>query len=294
MLNSIHFLLTYACNFECDHCFLFSGPAAKGTFGIASLRTALMDAAEVGTIESVFFEGGEPTLYFPLLAEGIRAARSLGFKTGIVTNAYWATSKEDAAVWLRALKGAGLDSLTMSDDSLHYGESAGAHEAWVKEAAEESGMAVDVICKQRPGVTADLEHVEITGGIRFRGRAAVKLVSGLPTRPWEELTRCPFETLDDPQRVHADCYGNLQLCQGLSMGNCVDLPMAQVISEYDPHAHPIVGPLLAGGPAELARRFRVPHAPGYVDECQLCYEARRALREQFPKLLAPPQVYGLP
>ncbi len=27
MVNSVHFLLTYACNFECDHCFLFSGPA---------------------------------------------------------------------------------------------------------------------------------------------------------------------------------------------------------------------------------------------------------------------------
>ena len=91
MLTSIHFLLTYACNFECDHCFLFSGPGAGGTFGVVQLRTALEEAAQVGTIDSVFFEGGEPMLYFPVLVEALRTAKRLGFTTGIVTNGYWAT-----------------------------------------------------------------------------------------------------------------------------------------------------------------------------------------------------------
>ena len=294
MVNSVHFLLTYACNFECDHCFLFSGPGAGGTFDITSLRTALRGAAQVGSVDSVFFEGGEPLLYFPLLVEGIRTARALGLKTGIVTNGYWATSKEDAVVWLEALKAAGLDSLTMSDDDFHYGESAGRRAEWVAQASKETELPVDVICKHRPEVHAGTgDHPEISGGVKFRGRAVRTLTAGLPTRPWEELTRCPHEPLGDPQRVHADCFGHLHLCQGLSMGNYRERSMRTVMLEYDPARHPIVGPLLAGGPAEVVRRMNVPHAPRYVDECHLCYETRLALRERFPALLAPPQVYGL-
>ena len=294
MVNSVHFLLTYACNFQCDHCFLFSGPDAGGTFDVVSLRAALRDAAEVGTVDTVFFEGGEPLLYFPLLAEGIRVARKLGLKTGIVTNAYWATSKEDALVWLTALRAAGLDSLTMSDDGFHYGDSAGRRAPWALQAGKEAGLAVDVICKERPEVHDGAgDHPEISGGVKFRGRAVQMLTAGLPTRSWDELTRCPHEPLKDPQRVHADCFGNLHLCQGLSMGNYRERSMRSVMRDYDPARHPIVGPLLAGGPAELVRRSSVPHAPRYVDECHLCYETRLALRDRYPALLAPPQVYGL-
>jgi hypothetical protein len=50
---------------------------------------------------------------------------------------------------------------------------------------------------------------------------------------------------------------------------------------------------VAGGPAELVRRYDLPHDDGYVDACHLCYSARAALRQRFPELLAPPNVYGL-
>ena len=30
MLTGIHFILTYTCNFECDHCFLYCSPKSKG------------------------------------------------------------------------------------------------------------------------------------------------------------------------------------------------------------------------------------------------------------------------
>ena len=49
----------------------------------------------------------------------------------------------------------------------------------------------------------------------------------------------------------------------------------------------------SGGPAELVRRYDLPHDDAYVDACHLCYEARAALRERFPESLGPPQVYGL-
>jgi hypothetical protein len=59
-----------------------------------------------------------------------------------------------------------------------------------------------------------------------------------------------------------------------------------------PDAHPVIGPLLAGGPAELARRYGLTPKEGYADACHLCYETRLALCERFPDVLTPDQMYG--
>ena len=144
-----------------------------------------------------------------------------------------------------------------------------------------------------------------SGPIMFKGRAAVKLVEGVARRPWQEFTECPHEALDDPGRVHVDYLGNLHLCQGVSMGNLFERPLAEVVATYDPQAHPIVGPLLAGGPVALVERYDPPHEEGYVDACHLCYVARQELRERSParslahqngeaaaRWLTPGQMYG--
>ena len=73
MLTGIHFLLTYTCNFECDHCFLYCSPRARGAFTLGQVKQVLDDAEKLGTVEWIYFEGGEPFLYFPLLVESIRS-----------------------------------------------------------------------------------------------------------------------------------------------------------------------------------------------------------------------------
>jgi hypothetical protein len=299
MLTSIHFLTTYACNFECEHCFLYCGPGARGTFTIAQIQAVLEEAKRLATIDSVFFEGGEPFLFYGLVLEGIERARRLGIKSGIVTNAYWATSVDDAELWLRPVKERGVATINVSDDSLHYGEPAGAHAQRVTEAAARVGMAAKIMCTDRPKIVhadpaaPEKSPARVGGGVMFRGRAVEKLAPGLPGRPWESLNRCPHENLATPGRVHADCYGHVHLCQGLSMGNQWRTPLSRLVREYRPEAHPIVGPLLAGGPAELVRRYNLPHQSQYVDECHLCFAARLALMARFPEYLGPPQVYGL-
>jgi hypothetical protein len=296
LLESIHFLLTYTCNFECDHCFLWCGPGAGGTFRIEQICAVLDQAVELGTIKGVCFEGGEPMLFYPLMLEGIREAKRRGLSGGIVTNAYWATSVEDAKLWLRPLLEVGVKSITMSDDSLHYGDARGSHKERVETAAKELGMSAGTICTERPSVQAggDGQGPKVAGGVMFRGRAAAKLTGELPRRGWETMGRCPHEKLDDPSRVHVDCYGNVHLCQGLVMGNLWQTPLKQMVAEYRPQAHEVVGPLLRGGPAELVRQYGLAHEAGYVDECHLCYEARRALLERCPEALGPRQVYGVP
>jgi len=70
-------------------------------------------------------------------------------------------------------------------------------------------------------------------------------------------------------------------------------PFSELVRSYDGACHPIAGPLLRGGPAQLAREHGVPHEEAYVDECHLCYRVRLALLDRFPEYLGPRQVYGL-
>lgn len=77
------------------------------------------------------------------------------------------------------------------------------------------------------------------------------------------------------------------------LGNVFDTPLAAIVAGYDADTHPIAGPLLAGGPAELARRHgREPHG-GWADACHLCYETRKVLRGRYPAILAPDEMYGV-
>jgi hypothetical protein len=127
----------------------------------------------------------------------------------------------------------------------------------------------------------------------FRGRAVEQLIAGLPRRHWEEFTECPHEELASPKRVHLDSYGNVHLCQGLSMGNAWKKPLSDMVKDYDAASHPICGPLVRGGPALLAKEYRVEHEDSYVDACHLCYVIRSKLLDRFPQYLTPKQVYGV-
>jgi len=299
MLTGIHFLLSYKCDLECDHCFVYSGPQAAGTFTLHQLKKIFNELDKIGTIEWVYFEGGEPFLFYPLMCEGIKIARDMGFKTGIVTNAYWATSQEDAELWLKPLRDLGLSDVSISDDAFHYEDKEASPAKHALTAAIKLGMPCGPICIDKPTAEegVDKERVKgkpvIRGGAMFRGRAVEKLIESLPRRPWQEFTECPYEDLRNPKRVHLDAYGNIHICQGLSMGNMWDTPLSEIVKHYDADSHPICEPLVNGGPARLVREYNVPHEDEYVDACHLCYLTRRALIDRFPQYLAPRAIYGL-
>ena len=298
MLNGIHFLLTYTCNFECDHCFLYCSPRSRGTFTIAQVTRVLDEARKIGSVEWIYFEGGEPLLFYPLLLESVRRAAAGGFKVGMVTNAYGALSGEDAALWLKPLAEAGLSDLSVSNDRYHYGEEAENPAAIALKTADRLGIGTVPICIETPVVTPAADGARkgqpvVGGGPMFRGRAVEKLADGLPRRPWQDMSECPREELEAPSRVHVDAYGHVQVCQGISIGNMWQTPLAALMTNYRPHVHPVCGPLLRGGPAELARAFNQTPESGYIDACHLCFLARKAAIDQYPEALTPKQVYGL-
>jgi hypothetical protein len=294
-LTGLHFLLTYQCTLECDHCFVWGSPRQSGVLTLPQIRSILRQAKDLGTVTSVYFEGGEPFLYYPTLLGAVREAAGMGFAVGVVSNGFWATSEEDAAAALEPFAGL-LSDLTVSSDLFHWGEAESQQEQVIHAAARTIGMPQRVISITQPEQDCAPTSGQIPegfSGVMFRGRAAQNLAPKAPTLPWDSFTTCPFEDLREPGRIHVDPFGWLHLCQGIVLGNVFETPLSEIVSAYDPDAHPIAAPLLAGGPAELVRRYNVPHAPSYADACHLCYSARQALRPTFPTILAPDQMYGV-
>ena len=297
MIRGLHIILTYTCPYACDHCFLFCSPERSGVFTLKQLSDLIKAARELRGIRSISFEGGEPFLYYGLLCEGIRQVTASGFETAVETNCYWATGVEDAKLWLRPLQQAGLHTLEPGDDSFHSDTPRETPGQIAAQAAQALGMTANKICIERPSLTVGEGRAGgkpvYAGGPKLRGRAVETLVEGLPTRPWRELGECKMENLRNPGRVHIDPFGNVLLCQGLSMGNYLDTSLAAVLSNYDPDQHPVCGPLVNGGPAALAETYRLPHADRYVDACHFCSDLCKSLADRFPKYITPRQTYGL-
>jgi len=295
MLKGIHFLLTYVCNYTCEHCFLYCSPNSKGTFTLAQIKEVLGEAKKIGSVEWIYFEGGEPFLYYPIMVEGVKLAKNMGFKVGVVTNSYWATSLEDAKIWLKPFSELGVDDLSISDDTFHYENEQENLSKIAKKASDELKLPAMTICIEEPTVKKEQEKGKpvISGGAMFKGRAVETLIEGLPKRRWNELNECPYEDLTGLGRIHVDPFGNAHICQGLSIGNFWEKPLSELIRDYKPEYHPICGPIIRGGPAQLVKEYEIEHENEYVDECHLCYLARLSLIEKFPKYLAPKQVYGL-
>jgi hypothetical protein len=296
-LTGLHLLLTYECNFECDHCFVWSSPRQTGTMTLDQIERILDQAEALGGIEWIYFEGGEPFLYYAVLLASARAAADRGFRVGIVSNAYWATTDKDALEWLRPLAGI-VQMLSISSDLYHGTEKLRPEAQHACAAAEKLGIPVGVISIGEPeacdAASAVGQLPEGESAVIYRGRAVEKLAPRAAKHPWSEFTTCPFEDLREPGRVHVDPLGNVHICQGLSLGNLFETPLAEICAAYDPDTYPVTSALLAGGPAELVRREELPHADAYADACHLCDEARRRLRDRYPGILTPDQMYGPP
>ncbi len=293
-LDGIHFLVTYRCTYTCDHCFVWSSPDVEGTMTIAQLRDTIDQAAATGQIGTVYFEGGEPTLAYPVVLEAAAHARERGLEWGLVSNCYWATSVEDARVWLRPFKELGISDLSLSSYAYFVEHADEARLQNAATAAHELGLPMMIL---EVGATARLDVPGLclgdVGEVMHKGRAAVELAPARATRPPETLVTCPYEDFAEPGRTHLGPDGELQICQGISAGNVWRDGLAAVIERYDPAAQPVVREILAGGPWALAQAHgHVPECELYADECHLCYEVRVALRERFPGVLTPAQCYG--
>jgi MoaA/NifB/PqqE/SkfB family radical SAM enzyme len=294
-LSGLHILLTYQCTSECDHCFVWGSPQQSGAMTLEQIHEILRQAQELPSCEWIYFEGGEPFLFYAVLVNSVQVAARAGFKVGIVSNGYWATGKPDAVECLRPFQGM-VQDLSISSDLFHGSEAVTSEARYAFEAAEDLEIPCELMSVDEPGVAnpvLDKPGLPICqASVKFRGRAASKLADRVEFSSWREFDECPQENLRDPGRVHVDAYGTVHICQGLSIGNLFQTPLEEICRDYNPDEHPVIRHLVNGGPAELFRTHLQNRNASYADACHLCYETRKTLMNRFPDALTPPDVYG--
>jgi hypothetical protein len=296
MLKGVHFLLSYKCDLECDHCFVFGKPSGKSAFSIEQVKQVLEEALKLGTVTYVSVEGGEPFLHYPIMVRTVQEAVRRGFHVEVLTNCYWATCEENAEEWLAPLYLAENVQLTLSGD-LYHGDSWETNEVKnATRAATKLGLKVGIIAIKNPTQTASVKEIEGAKvdlcELMYKGRAAVKLTEKAIKKPWKEFTKCPYENLASPERVHVDPLGHVHVCQGISIGNAWQKPFSRIITEYRPDENAVLEALIRGGPVALVEKFGLPHDEFYADACHLCYLTRCMLRGKQQCTLAPDEMYG--
>ncbi len=293
-LTGLHLLLTYQCTLQCDHCFVFGGPWQEGTMSLDVIENILQQGKKLGTVNTIYFEGGEPFLYYPTLLRGVEMAYEMGYNVGLVSNGFWGISEEDAFRALSPMQGK-VSMLSLSCDQYHWDNRFEEYIANIEKVAEELGINTGVITIAQPeAADAPKSSGTIPTGesqVMFRGRAAVELTDNVNLFPWDKFDSCPHEDFIDPGRIHIDPLGYLHICQGITIGNLLEKPLDQIWADYDAHTHPITSPMLKGGPSELARKYGAEHAEEYADACHLCFKVRESLRDKFPVELGPDQMY---
>jgi MoaA/NifB/PqqE/SkfB family radical SAM enzyme len=212
---------------------------------IANVRNIVKQAQELGTINSFYFEGGEPFLCYPVLVKGVEWAVEAGFQVGIVSNAFWATDVETAIEWLEPFAGL-LSDLSVSNDVYHWDKHYSHLVKHAISAAEILNIPIGTIAVAQPeDAHADPALGQLPAGmskVMYRGRAAANLADRATKQPGDAFTTCPYENLRDPGRVHVDPFGYLHLCQGIVMGNMFETPLREIVTTFEPDTHPIVGP----------------------------------------------------
>ena len=113
------FFISYQCNFTCEHCSISSSPNAKVAMSDELLVSIFEQIKKIPSFKVVVFTGGETTLEKEKLIKGLNFARENGLSSRVVTNAWWATTKDDADKFVKELVLAGLNEINTSFDDYH-------------------------------------------------------------------------------------------------------------------------------------------------------------------------------
>ena len=88
-LKALAFLLTDRCNASCGMCCFSCSPRNRALLDVSMVKDYIRQAAELGTVKSVSFSGGEAMLYYDQLRECVAFAKAHGLRSTLVSNGFW-------------------------------------------------------------------------------------------------------------------------------------------------------------------------------------------------------------
>jgi hypothetical protein len=116
--KTLSLMPTYRCTASCQQCGTLSSPRDDTWLSRDAIMRAIDQAATAG-YGLVVFTGGEATLAEEVVIEGVARSRSLGMRTRLVTNAWWAVDGAATTAALRKYQDAGLQELNVSTGDQH-------------------------------------------------------------------------------------------------------------------------------------------------------------------------------
>ncbi|MCP4116217.1 MAG: radical SAM protein [Desulfobacteraceae bacterium] len=117
-MRTIAFGYSTRCNLRCGHCVAKGEIPETSTMDLGRAREIIHEMAEAG-VKGISFTAGEPLIFFNEINELVRLCRDLGIYTRIVTNSFWAATREKADQVVTALQKSGLCQLRLSYSRWH-------------------------------------------------------------------------------------------------------------------------------------------------------------------------------
>jgi organic radical activating enzyme len=293
-LGNIGFLITYKCQVACPHCVIHAGPNRDEEMALSDAFSWIDQASTYrdGQVKAICFTGGEPFYDLPRLKELVRFTTARGLLSTVVTNAFWAESRERAREVLDSMKE--LRVISISADPHHQLQIPFERVRNALLAVQELGLIYRVaVCTENENDPAHRELIrrlrqivdadKITVVITFSaGRALATIEPAnyeMSVAPPD--TACPgasTPTVFPDGRVYA-CIGpviDLHTSHPLLLGNLRDKPLAQMLDEAE--LNPILHLLRVWGPVRLLALLeerghgaRLPKLFVRNSMCNLCW-----------------------
>jgi hypothetical protein len=112
-------LLTFKCNAICQECCFECGPRNPFSLSEKDIKNIIDQISEIKTIKFIVWTGGEAFLDYNLLLFSLDYAYKKGLSSRIVSNGFWAKSKDVAKQKLKPLIDRGLVELNVSTGDNH-------------------------------------------------------------------------------------------------------------------------------------------------------------------------------
>lgn len=287
-------MVTRRCTMTCAHCSVASGPGVGTDPTEAQLTEWLRQTATAG-VRSVRFTGGEPMLRPAVLRRLLIECRKLGMTSAVTTNGAWATSERQARRHLKALRKAGLGSLTVSYDTYHAEFQGPGPALVIATVAAEIALPLNVSVVRAADdqtFTTLATRLPQAATTRLRlydlqlvGRARTLAVPASSETADGFCTGCSFPAIAEDGRLMA-CNGPAYFERPespLVVGSVGTTHVAELFERY--RADPILNVIRTRGPAGL--RDELLRTPGFSDFpfraryagiCDLCHHITRDAR----------------
>lgn len=308
-LRNVGLLLTYHCQASCAHCILRAGPMRRERVALEDARRWIREIASYrdGYVIVLSLTGGEPFSDLAHLRSVMEFAVDAGLHLSVVTNGFWAASRQRAREVLESLPKIGF--LSISTDVYHQSFVPFEQVENVIHACKDRSIPYYVSIVTESEDSAEYQRIR-AAVLETTAPAAIRTGVTFPVGRAEQIKdRLRYPLTEDPPREACQassspcifpegrvygCIGPLLELRGahpLLVGNVREQSVAEVFDAAETnvvlHALRLWGPsrlvaMLRGTP--LASRLPVKYVAGSV--CNACHAlfSEDALRERLMEL----------